>query len=68
MKDYLKQIVKSSNFFYKLYFFLGSFCLRLLGLFVATDENLILMVVYGGQRYDDSPRFIYEYMKNHPAY
>lgn len=68
MKDYLKQIVKSSNFFYKLYFFLGSFCLRLLGLFVATDENLILMVVYGGQRYDDSPRFIYEYMKTHPAY
>lgn len=37
-------------------------------MFVRTDEDLALFVVYGGQRYDDSPRFVYEYLKSHSEY
>ncbi len=68
MKNFLKQIAKNSKFVYALYFYLGSIFLKLVGQFVSTEEKLILFVVYGGQRYDDSPRFIYEYMKKNPDY
>lgn len=64
----LKRMIKSSKFLYVLYFAIFSTFLKLLGLFVKTDERLILFVVYGGQRYDDSPRFVYEYMKTHKRY
>lgn len=64
----IKQIVKSSPIIYFIYYHIGSLALRVLGLFVKTDENLVLFVVYGGQRYDDSPRFVYEYMKKHKKY
>lgn len=65
MKSKIKQMVKANKKIYSLYFYIGSFFFRLLGYFIKTDDNLVLYVVYGGQRYDDSPRFIYEYlMKN----
>lgn len=60
----LKNIVKNNCIIYKLYYLIGSLLLKILGFFLATDDKLILLVVYGGQRYDDSPRFVYEYMKN----
>lgn len=64
----IKRLIKANRIFYKLYFYLGSIFLKIWGLFIKTDKNLILFVVYGGKRYDDSPRFIYEYMINHPQY
>lgn len=63
MKGRIKAIVKSSKLIYTLYFYIGSFLLRVLGLFVKTDPNLILFISYGGQKYDDSPRAVYEYLK-----
>lgn len=63
MKGRIKAIVKSSKLIYTLYFYVGSFLLRVLGLFVKTDPNLILFISYGGQKYDDSPRAVYEYLK-----
>lgn len=68
MKLFLKGFVKSTPLVYNLYFWLGSLVLKILSLFVRVDERLILFVVYGGQRYDDSPRFVYEYMKSHKEY
>lgn len=65
MKSKIKQIIKANKKIYSMYFYIGSLFLRILGHFIKTDDNLVLYVVYGGQRYDDSPRFIYEYlMKN----
>lgn len=68
MLNKLKQICKSSRTFYTMYYHVMSLILRFLGLFIKVKKNQVLFVVYGGQRYDDSPRFIYEYMKGHPQY
>lgn len=37
-----------------------SFVFRFIGLFVQIDENLILINSYGGERYDDSSKVLYE--------
>ena len=68
MKIFLKRIVKSSRAIYCLYFYICSLLLKIIGLFVKTDSYLVLFVVYGGKRYDDSPRFVYEYMKAQDEY
>lgn len=68
MQDKLKQLCKSSHVVYMAYYYIMSLILKFVGIFVRTDDKLILFVVYGGQRYDDSPRFIYEYMKAHAGY
>lgn len=67
MKSKLKALVKNSKLIYTLYFHIGSFLLRVLGLFVRTDPNLILFISYGGQKYDDSPRVVCEYLQKHPV-
>lgn len=67
MKTRIKAFVKQNKFIYSLYFYVGSFFLRVLGLFIKTDPTLILFISYGGQKYDDSPRVVYEYLKKHPV-
>lgn len=67
MKSRIKALVKNSKLIYTLYFHIGSFLLRFIGLFVKTDPNLILFISYGGQKYDDSPRVVYEYLQKHPV-
>lgn len=62
MNKSLINIVKYSKFIYSIYFYLGSFLLRVLRFFVTTDEKLIVFVSFGGRKYDDSPRCIYEKM------
>lgn len=63
MKNRIKVFVKNNKIVYTLYFYVGSFFLRLIGLFVKTDPNLILFISYGGQKYDDSPKVVYEYLQ-----
>lgn len=67
MKSRIKAFVKRNKLIYSVYFYIGSFLLRLLGLFIKTDPNLILFISYGGQKYDDSPRVVYEYIRKHPV-
>lgn len=67
MLSILKAKVKSSKFLYRVYYHTCSSLVRFMGLFVKNDPNLILFVSYGGQKYDDSPRVIYEYLQNHPV-
>lgn len=67
MKNRIKALVKRNKLIYTMYFYLGSFLLRLLGLFVKTDPDLILFISYGGQKYDDSPRVVYEYLQKNPV-
>ena len=64
IKKRLINMVKYSSILYRIYrFFFQSF-INILKLFIRNiDDKLILFVVYGGKRYDDSPRFIYEYLK-----
>jgi CDP-glycerol glycerophosphotransferase len=42
--------------------------LRFIGLFVKTDNNLILFVSFAGKSYNDSPKKIYEYMYKYSRY
>lgn len=68
MKDKIRMWVKNNRFLYTLYYWIGSCILRLIGLFVKVDSNLILFVSYGGRTYNDSPRVVYEYLKAHPVF
>lgn len=64
LKNSIKNFVKSSSFLYNLYYFIFQSIINFLKIFIRkVDKNLILFVVYGGKKYDDSPKFVYEYMK-----
>lgn len=67
MKSRIKALVKNNKLIYAIYFHVGSFLLRILGLFIRTDPNLILFISYGGQKYDDSPRVVFEYLQQNPV-
>ena len=68
MKEAIKAIIKSNAYVYKVYYFIGSLFLRIVGIFIKVDPQLILFVCYGGQKYDDSPRVVYEYLRNTSAF
>lgn len=58
----IKDLVKKSKFLYSLYYYIMSFFVNLIKLFIKTDEHLILFVCYGGRHYSDSTKAIYEAM------
>lgn len=58
--------VKNTSFFYNAYFYLGSFLIRLLKVFIKANDHLIVFSSFSGKSFDDSPRAIYEGMlKDH---
>ena len=63
MKSKLIEYVKNSRFVYSTYFYVMSFFVNLIRVFVKTDPHLILFVSYGGRHFNDSPKCIYEAMK-----
>lgn len=62
MKKTLFYIVKYIKWIYSLYFYLGTFGVKILKLFVRPDDKLILFISFGGRKFDDSPKAIYEKM------
>lgn len=62
MKRWLINKVKHLSLLYNLYFYCGNALLWIFKQFIRTDEKLILFVCFGGKKYDDSPRTIYEQM------
>ena len=67
MINRLKNLVKNNRLIYKAYRIAGSAVLKIAGLFVKTDPDLILFVSYGGRKFDDSPRVVYEYLQKNPV-
>lgn len=61
-------ILKTNKIIYLFYNKLFSFILQFIGIFIKTDDNLILFNAFGGKKYDDSPKAIYEYMKKNDKY
>jgi len=58
--------IKNSRILYSIYYYLGSFFINLLKIFVIPNDKLILFISYGGKRYDDSPKAITEaILKDH---
>lgn len=68
MKKVIKNLVKNNKIIYSIYHWAFSFILNVIGIGVKVDKEQALFVVYGGKRYDDSPRFIYEFIKKQPQY
>lgn len=68
IKKTLKNILKKNKVIYIIYFYIISMLLNIIGIFIKTDENLVLFVSYGGRRFDDSPKFLYEYMNKNKDY
>lgn len=68
MRDRLIYILKHSTGVLALYKVVMSFVFRVWGLFVETDENLVLFVSFMGKNFNDSPKAIYDYMQSHSEY
>lgn len=64
MKNKIKYLIKYSCVIYNIYFYTVSFVLKIIGKFVKTDDKLILFNSFGGRKYDDSPKAIFELMLN----
>ena len=63
-----KNRVKNSTIVYGLYYYIGSFIVSFLKLFLKPQNDLILFVSYGGKYFDDSPKDIYEAMLKDERY
>ena len=52
--------VKYSRWLYFLYYYVGSFLILLIKCFVKADDRIIVFMSFGGRRFDDSPKSIYD--------
>lgn len=68
MKKKIINILKTNKIIYNIYVFNFNFILRILRIFVKVNDNIILINSFGGKKYDDSPRVIFEYMKTQKKY
>ena len=68
MRDKIEYILKHNLWVLSLYKVVMSAAFRFLGLFVKTDENLILYNSYMGNSKFDSPLAIFNYISSHPQY
>ncbi len=62
MKQRLVYILKHNMFIQRFYKVCMSFVFRLIGLFVATDKDLVLFSSFMGSKFNDSPKAIYDAM------
>lgn len=62
MRKRIIYLLKHNLIIQKIYRFFFSLFFRFIGLFVRTDNNLVLFLSMMGTRYNDSPKFIYEHL------
>lgn len=60
--------IKYNNSVKKIYTALGSAFINILKIFVKSDDRLVLFSSFGGKKFDDSPRAIYELMRKDPRF
>lgn len=68
MKEKLIDFVQGNKFIYCIYYYVFSFAIYILRLFVKPDDKLVLFVSYGGRHFSDSPKCIYDSMKADDRY
>lgn len=68
VKSHIEYLLKHNAFIQKSYKVCFGTALRMVGLFVKTDPNLVLINSLGGKRFGDSPKMIYDYLRNHEEY
>lgn len=64
MKYWLKEFVKAHKWIYVTYYYVMSFIINTIKIFVKPDDKLVLFVSYGGKHYSDSPKNIFEKMRS----
>lgn len=62
MGEKIIEYVKKHRFIYSSYYWIMTYFVNFLKLFVKPDDKLILFVVFGGKYYSDSPKCLYEAM------
>lgn len=67
-KQELRDFVKYNPLLFSLYKGGGSAALRVLGKVLPVDERKVFFISFGGRRYDDSPKAIYEEMLKRPEF
>ena len=68
LKQKLVNFLKYNKVAYGVYYRVMSFCMNFLKLFIRTDNKLILFNSFAGRKYDDSPRAIFEAMRDDPRF
>ena len=63
MKKRLINFIKYNRFFLAIYKFFGNLFIKVLSLFIKIDSKKILFVSFGGRKFDDSPKALYEQIK-----
>lgn len=63
MHDFLAHLIKHNALVQLLYRVVMSLCFKIIGIFVKIDEKLVLLSAYGGKQYSDSPKVLFEAMK-----
>ena len=62
LKRHLMKIIKYFKPLYIIYYWAGSLILNLIKFMVKPDDRLVLFISFGGKKFDDSPREIYDEM------
>lgn len=60
--------IKHHTFTLSAYVVIGSLILKSLSLIVKVKKKQVLLCSFGGKRYDDSPKVLYDYMIDHPSF
>lgn len=68
IKNYAMEFIKHHSAVNELFYVVGSVAVRAIGFFIRPDDKLILFNSFGGKKYDDSPKAIYEAMKKDPRF
>ncbi len=68
MRQRLIYLLKHNAAVQAVYRVVMSFVFRVWGLFVRTDDKLVLFVSFMGMKFNDSPKVIYDYLRSHPEY
>ena len=58
----LINFVKYNKILYSIYSNIGSKCISFLKLFLKSNDKLIIFSSFGGRKFDDSPKAIYDTM------
>lgn len=64
----LTNLIKYNKVIYGIYYYFVGTGINIVKLFVKTNPRLILFNSYAGRKYDDSPKVIYEAMKDDPRF
>ena len=68
LRSRLDYLLKHNSVFQQTYKVCVGNILRIMSWFIKTDNNLVLINSLGGKRFGDSPKMIYDYLRNHEEY